>query len=359
MIGIAPVLSDAGAVTLAVLQALLGHVGEARWLRFARGHLRHLFPCLPGQPGYNQRLRKLAATMNWLIGMLARDTALWIDDVWVVDSTPVECGRSRETARRSDLAGWAEYGYCASHSRYFWGLRLHLLCTLQGLPVGFALTGAKADERHALLDILADGSLLADRSGQIIIGDKNYFGRDFEATLAKAGLCLLRPACKGEPERAGARFFKPLRQIIESINETFKGQLDLERHGGHTPAGVLVRVLQRVLALTAAYLTPISAVGGAPILATALTTAADSSCAAWPARRVRACRKAGQIDNATTLVSVAAAPITATWPMVRHVRPPRCCSACMVTRSNHSVTHRGGGERATGSAPIHPPQSSG
>lgn len=55
---------------------------------------------------------------------------------------------------RSELAGWAEYGYCASHSRYFWGLRLHLLCTLQGLPVGFALTGAKADEREVLLGIL-------------------------------------------------------------------------------------------------------------------------------------------------------------------------------------------------------------
>ena len=87
--------------------------------------------------------------------MLAADTSLWTDDVWVVDSTPVECGRSRETAKRSDLAGWAEYGYCASHSRYFWGLRLHLVRTLHGLPVGFALTGAKADERQVLLGILA------------------------------------------------------------------------------------------------------------------------------------------------------------------------------------------------------------
>ena len=75
--------------------------------------------------------------------------------MWVVDSTPVECARSRETVRRSDLAGWAEYGYCASHSRYFWGLRLHLVCTLHGLPVGYALTGAKADERQTFLDILA------------------------------------------------------------------------------------------------------------------------------------------------------------------------------------------------------------
>jgi hypothetical protein len=168
----------------------------------------------------------------------------------VVDSTPVECGRSRETARRSDLAGWAEYGYCASHSRYFWGLRLHLLCTLHGLPVGFALTGAKADERQVLLDILADPDLTAGRAGQIIIGDKNYYGRDFETTLAGGGLHLLRPARKAEPERAGTRFFKPLRQIIESVNDTFKGQLDLERHGGHIPAGVIARVMQRILALT-------------------------------------------------------------------------------------------------------------
>jgi len=191
--------------------------------------------------------------VNWLIRQLAADTSLWSDDVWVVDSTPIECARSRDVTRSSDLAGWAEYGYCASHSRYFWGLRLHLVATLTGLPVGFALTGAKADERQVLLGILdADPHLLADRPGQTLLGDKHYYGREFEAALAAAGARLLRPARKGEPERAGSHLFKPLRQVIESINATFKGQLDLERHGGHTPGGVLVRVLQRILALTAA-----------------------------------------------------------------------------------------------------------
>ena len=250
--GIGPQISDAELVTLAVMQALLGFTSEARWLRYARTHLGRMFPYLPQQPGYNKRLRALAAMMAWLISVLARDTSLWSDDVWVADSTPVECGRSRETARRSDLAGWAEYGYCASHSRWFWGLRLHLLTTLHGLPAGFALTGAKADERQVLLDILADPALTAGRGGQVIIADKHYYGRDFEATLADGGIRLLRPARQGEPARPGTRFFKPLRQIIESVNDTFKGQLDLERHGGHTPAGVLVRVLQRILALTTA-----------------------------------------------------------------------------------------------------------
>jgi hypothetical protein len=145
-----PRLADAELVTLAVMQALLGYASEARWIRHAHAHLGHLFRYLPGQPGYNRRLRAAAGLIATLIRMLAADTSLWADDVWVADSTPVECSRSRETARRSDLAGWAEYGYCASHSRYFWGLRLHLLCTLQGLPVGFALTGAKANERQVL-----------------------------------------------------------------------------------------------------------------------------------------------------------------------------------------------------------------
>ena len=188
-----------------------------------------------------------------MIRILAADTSLWSDDVWVADSTPVECGRSRETVKRSDLAGWAQYGYCASHSRYFWGLRLHLVATVGGLPVAFALAGAKADEREVLLSIFqTDPDLVASRPGQILIGDKNSYGQHFESLLAEAGLTLLRPARKGEPDRPGAQFFKPLRQVIESVNQTFKAQLDLERHGGRTPAGVIIRVLQRILALTAA-----------------------------------------------------------------------------------------------------------
>jgi hypothetical protein len=255
-VGIPPKLSDAELLTLAVMQALLGYTSKARkarWLRYADRHLRPLFPYLPGQSGYNKRLRRSGALLRHVIRAVAADTALWTDDVWIIDSTPVECGRSTETVKRSDLAGRAQYGYCASHSRWFWGLRLHLVCSLHGLPVAFALTGAKADERQVLLELLAvEPTLLAARPGQVLIGDKNYYGAEFERILAADGVWLLRPARTGEPQPAGARLFRPLRQLIESVNDTFKGQLDLERHGGHTSIGVAVRVLQRILALTAA-----------------------------------------------------------------------------------------------------------
>lgn len=252
-VGIAPKLSDAELITLAVMQALLGFTKEAQWIRYAKTHLQQQFRYLPGQSGYNKRLRNVAFLLKSVIHHLVRQTDPFTDDVWVVDSTPVECGRSKETAQRSDLAGWAGYGYCASHSRYFWGLRLHLMCTLTGLPIAFALTNPKDDEREVLLNMLQTApDLVADHPHQTLIGDKNYYGREFESRLSEGTITLLRPARKGEPPRAGSALFKPLRQVIESINQTFKGQLDLEHHGGHTIAGVTVRVLQRVLALTAA-----------------------------------------------------------------------------------------------------------
>lgn len=253
-VGFAPQITDAELVTLAVVQALLGFTSEAKFLRHARTdpRLSGMFTYLPQQSGYNRRLRKLATLMGWLIRALATQSQVVFDDVWLADSTPVETGRSRETVKRSDLAGFAQYGYCASHSRFFWGLRLHLLTTPTGLIVGFVLTGAKADEREMLLAILDDEHLPPRTGPQTLIADKNYYGRDFEATLAAGQVHLLRPARAGEPERAGAQFFKPMRQIIESVNATLKAQLDLERHGGRTPAGVITRVWQRLLALNTA-----------------------------------------------------------------------------------------------------------
>ena len=104
-----------------------------------------------------------------------------------------------------------------------------------------ALPGlAKADERVVAQHFLE--AIPARRAGgghrQILIGDKNDYGRLFEADLADAGIDLLRPARKGEKPRPGTQFFKPLRQVIESIDDTLKGQLDLEQHGGRTPLGV-------------------------------------------------------------------------------------------------------------------------
>lgn len=251
LVGIRPKLSDAELVTLAVIQALLGYHNEAHFIRYAHQHLNTMFPYIPLRPGYNKRLRKAELMLRAIMRMLAMKCYAWHDDLWLIDSTPVECRRSRETAKRSDLAGTANYGYCASHSRYFWGFRLHLIATTTGLPIAFALTSPKDDERLTARDILeTEPGLLKSRPHQTIIADKGYRSTEFEAFLNDHGTTLIRPATKNEPTRPGQRFLKPLRQTIESINQTLKSQLSLEQHGARKLDGLGARILQRLLALT-------------------------------------------------------------------------------------------------------------
>lgn len=116
-------LTDAELVCLAVAQVLLGRPSEAAWLRYARKHLLGMFPYLPKQSGWNKRLRAAGPLIAYLIRSLALVTPTSVDDLRLIDSTPVECARSRPTVTRSNLAGDAGYGYCASHSRFFWGMR--------------------------------------------------------------------------------------------------------------------------------------------------------------------------------------------------------------------------------------------
>jgi hypothetical protein len=141
-------ISDSELVCLAAIQVLLGINSERRWLRFARQRLGHLFPRLPDQSTYNRRLRAAGGMLAHAIAILAARTPSWHDQTRLLDSTPVPCGSSRETAKRSELRGWANYGYCAAHSRYFWGLRLYLFATPDGIPTAWCLADPKLGERE-------------------------------------------------------------------------------------------------------------------------------------------------------------------------------------------------------------------
>jgi hypothetical protein len=241
-----PRLADSELVCLSVAQVLLGFHSERRWLRFVGSRLGHLFPYVPQQSAYNKRLRAAGRLVAHAIQHLAGLTPSWWDQLRLLDSTPVPCGASRETVKRSELAGWANYGYCRSHSRYFWGLRLHLLTTPDGVVVLWCLADPKLGDREVAQAMLERAPT---RPGLLIVADKGYAGRDFEDFVRALGATLIRPDRRDEPRRRGSQGW--VRQRIESVNDTLKGQLGLEEHGGRTHAGVAVRVAQRLLALTA------------------------------------------------------------------------------------------------------------
>jgi transposase len=239
-------VTDAEVVTLAVGQAMMNLDNDREFLAVAAKRLRHLFPKLPKQPGYWKRRARLTETIEWLIGVFATDSPGHHDQVVLLDSTPVECGRSVQTTRRSQLADACSYGYCRSHSRWFWGMRLHLLAAPDGTPRAMILAPADQKERDVALRMFPIGL----RGGEIIVCDKGYAGQAFKQTVAERfGAQIVRPTRQDEPGHGP--HLAPIRQCIESIFWTLKDRLGLERHRARTLHGLRARITSKLLALTA------------------------------------------------------------------------------------------------------------
>jgi len=240
--------TDAEIVTLAVAQAIMGIPSDRRFLRRAKASLSHLFPFIPAQPGYYKRRRRLGSYVRWLLTFFCEQSPGFYDDLLLIDSTPVECARSKETVLRSELVDLADYGYCASHSRYFWGVRLHAIFALDGTPRAFVLTPPKRDEREVGLELLAS---LGREEGVVflLLSDKGYAGQEFTEAVAGLGAIHIRPTRKDEPGEGP--HLAPIRQRIESIFFTCKDILTLERHGARSVPGLVERIMQRFLCLAA------------------------------------------------------------------------------------------------------------
>jgi Transposase DDE domain len=239
-------VTDAEVVTLAVAQAVMDVPSDREFLAVAGKRLRHLFPKLPQQPGYWKRRLRLTETIEWLTAMFAQDSPGYFDDVVLLDSTPVECGRSVDTARRSALAPACAHHYSRSHSRWFWGMRLHLLAAPDGTPRAAILASADQKERDVAMRLFAIGL----RGGELVVCDKGYAGRDFEHHAAERfGARILRPARRNEPGRGPVLSW--IRQRIESIFFTLKDRLGLEKHNASTLHGLRARIATKLLALAA------------------------------------------------------------------------------------------------------------
>lgn len=240
-------VTDAEVVTLCVAQSIMGIPSDRRFLKVAAKQLGHLFPELPKQPGFHKRRRRLVESIEWLMGVFASQSPGFNDDLLLIDSTPVECARSRETVKRSALGDAADYGYCASHSRYFWGFRLHAIFAPDGTPRALALASPKRDEREVGLELLAR---CQRRGGETLLGDKGYAGKAFAIAVSDLDATIVRPRRKDEGGQGP--HLAPIRQRIESIFWTCKDILTLERHGARTLPGLRERILSRLCCLAAA-----------------------------------------------------------------------------------------------------------
>src|SRR5580765_5994756 len=238
-----PLVSDPELVALAVGQAAIGISSDRQFLGLIGRVLPGWFPHLPDQSQYNRRLRGLVE----LISIVQQQLARWLDSggVRLSDGTLIGVANYPGCQRRSEFAGFARFGFAKSQHRFVYGVRLVLLTDGRGLPLGHTVVPANEKEYEPLAD------LLTGTPSEVVIADKGFWGRGYRERLASSGTVLLTPnktrtAANLRRERALAS----TRLVIESVFANLKGQMRLEQHLAKTPAGLAVRIAQRILALT-------------------------------------------------------------------------------------------------------------
>jgi hypothetical protein len=230
-------------VALAVAQAAIGISSDRQFLGLVGRVLPGWFPHLPEQSQYNRRLRGLVE----LISVVQQRLARWLDTgaVRLADGTQLAVANYAGCQQRSHFAGLARYGYARSQHRFIWGVRLVLLTDARGLPLGYTIVAANEKEYEPLADLLT-GTPTA-----VVIADKGLWGRAYRDRLAADGVTLLTPNRTRTAANLGReRALASTRLVIESVFANLKGQMRLEQHLAKTPAGLVVRIAPRILALT-------------------------------------------------------------------------------------------------------------
>ena len=238
-----PLISDAELVALAVAQAAIGISSDRQFLGLIGKVLPGWFPHLPDQSQYKRRLRGLVE----LISIVQQRLARWLDrgGVRLSDGTLIGVANYPGCQRRSQFAGFARCGFAKSQHRFVYGVRLVLLTDSRGLPLGYTIVPANEKEYEPLAD------LLTGTPSEVVVADKGFWGREYAHRLAASGTRLLTPertrtAANDQREHALAS----TRLVIESVFANLKQQRRLERHLARTPAGLALRIAQRLLALT-------------------------------------------------------------------------------------------------------------
>jgi hypothetical protein len=238
-----PLISDAELVALAVAQAAIGISSDRQFLGLIGRLLPGWFPHLPCQSQYNRRLRTLVGLISIVQQQLAR--LLDSGGARLSDGTLIGVANYPGCQQRSEFAGFARFGYATSQHRFVYGVRLVVLSDSRGLPLGYTLVPANEKEYEPLAD------LLTGTPAAVVVADKGFWGREYAARLAADGTTLITPQKTRTATNLGReRALASTRLVIESVFANLKQQMRLERHLARTPAGLALRIAQRILALT-------------------------------------------------------------------------------------------------------------
>ncbi len=237
-----PVFSDSEVLTLLLLMDFVPFPGEDQYIGFMRANYLSLFPKIVDQSQFNRRARNLRLVLEALRRHWAEELGVTKQDKYLLDTKPVPVVGYKRSKRRSDFAGSAAYGYCASRKLHYFGYKLVTLSTLDGVPVAYELVPANTDER------VAAETVLAHVYNCDIFCDKGFISADWQAEqLETRGNRIWTPKRCNQHQQNPHGFdlwLSALRERIEGVfNELQNTGRNLERLLRKTVIGLATHVI--------------------------------------------------------------------------------------------------------------------
>lgn len=242
-----PVFSDSEIISLMLAEDYIPYPGETQYLGYIRANHGELFPKLVDQSQFNRRARRL----RYLVEAMRRDWLMELGveqaSTYLIDTKPVPVVGYKRSKRRSEFRGSADYGYCVGRKLHYFGYKLVMITTLDGIPVIYDLVPANTDERTAAEAVI-------DRITNVeLIGDKGFLGVEWQAQmLEQTGNTMTTPKRKNQKIQHPEGFTSLLNSVRERIEGVFhelqNTGRNIERLLAKTVSGLATRVIAKVAA---------------------------------------------------------------------------------------------------------------
>lgn len=248
-VGRKPQFSNSEVMTLMIAEDYMPYPGETQYLEYIRANHGGLFPKLLEQSQFNRRSRHL----RYLVEALRRDWLIEIgieqQDTYLIDTKPIPVVGYKRSKSRSDFQGSADFGYCASRKLNYFGYKLVMITTLDGIPITYELVSANTDERQAaetVIDRIANAQ---------IIGDKGFIGVEWQEQIQQqTGNTFITPKRKNQFVQHPQGFEVLLNGVRERIEGVFHELQNTGRHLERLLAKTVTGLVTRVIAKVTAHL---------------------------------------------------------------------------------------------------------
>lgn len=240
-----PTFTDSEVITLVLAQEYIPYPSETQYIGFIRANYLDLFPNLIDQSQFNRRARNLHLLIEELRRFWVIQKHCHLRNHYLLDTKPVPVLGYKRRKERSDFAGIANYGRCASRNLDYFGFKLVTISTLDGIPVVYDLVPANLDER------LAAESVIDYLSGCDIFADKGFIGLEWQTNIFDQTNNLIWTPKRSNQHVQNSkkldRFLSSVRERIEGVfHEIQNTGRNIERLLAKTVWGLRTRVVAKM-----------------------------------------------------------------------------------------------------------------